>query len=155
MSVVFHGREFWLSCEHPVSQHNWVRVVQQVGKQASLCHEPSGGLGNRPDPFRTHLYQCTSWHCCERLYTASVHFFFWDPFNTHFMTGGLWVHLLISRWVFSSFWPKTAWTLCPTLPIHPISPQQLLFICFFPWIKKKKSSKGNVLPMWKKWNKKW
>ena len=23
----------------------------------------------------THLYQCTSWHCCERLWSASVNFF--------------------------------------------------------------------------------
>ena len=23
----------------------------------------------------THLYQCTNWHCCERLRSASVNFF--------------------------------------------------------------------------------
>ena len=23
----------------------------------------------------THLYQCTTWHCCERLHSASVNFF--------------------------------------------------------------------------------
>ena len=40
---------------------------------------------------------------------------------------------------------------CRTLPIHPISPR-VTFFCFSSW---KKSFKGSVLPMWKKWNKKW
>ena len=34
----------------------------------------------------THLYQCTSWHCCERLHSASLNFF-------------LKMHSLISWWV--------------------------------------------------------
>ena len=35
-----------------------------------------------------HLYQCTSWHCCERLHLASVNFSE-DSFNAfaHFMMG--------------------------------------------------------------------
>ena len=31
--------------------------------------------------------------------------------------GDLQVHLFTPHWVFSSFWPKTAWPSCPTLPI--------------------------------------
>ena len=38
----------------------------------------------------THLYQCTSWCCCERLHLASVNFFE-DSFNVfaHFVMGDL------------------------------------------------------------------
>ena len=74
-------------------------------------------------------------------------------YNTfaHFMMADLQAHLPTPHWVFSSFWPKTAWPLCPTLPIHQISPGANFF-CLFPQMKK--SSKGSVLPMWKRWNKK-
>ena len=36
----------------------------------------------------THLYQCTSWRCCERLHSVSVNFF-WRLFNAfaHFIMG--------------------------------------------------------------------
>ena len=78
--------------------------------------------------------------------------FFGDSFKefAHFMMGDLPMHLFTLHWVFSSFSPKTAWPLCLTFPVHLISPQAT----FFPpgW---KNSSKGNVLPMWKRWNKKW
>ena len=59
-------------------------------------------------------------------------FFFEDSFNTsaHFMMSDLQVHPLIPHWVFSSFWPKMAWPLCPTLPIHLISPQTTFFCLF-------------------------
>ena len=40
---------------------------------------------------------------------------------------------------------------CPALPVHPISPWANFFFCFPGW---KKSSKRNVLSMWKRWNKK-
>ena len=93
----------------------------------------------------THLYQCTNWHCCERLCSSAVNFF-WRLFNAfaHFMMGDLQAHLLTLHWVFSCFWPKMAWPPCTTLFIHPM-PQATVF---FPrW---KKSSKGNILPMWKK-----
>ena len=53
-----------------------------------------------------------------------------------------------AEWVFSSFWPTMAWPPCPTLPIHLISPQG--HFLFPQW---EKSSKGNVLLMWKRWNK--
>ena len=38
----------------------------------------------------THLYQCTSWCCCERLCSASVNFFE-DSFDlfAHFIMGDL------------------------------------------------------------------
>ena len=38
----------------------------------------------------THLYQCTSWRCCERLHSASVNFFL-NAFNAfaHFMMDDL------------------------------------------------------------------
>ena len=43
---------------------------------------------------RVLLYQCTSWHCCERLRSASVNIFE-DSFNmfAHFVMGGLQAHL--------------------------------------------------------------
>ena len=48
-----------------------------------------------------HLDQCTSWHCCERLHSAAVNFFFFleDSFNAcaHFMRGDLRVHLPTPR----------------------------------------------------------
>ena len=45
---------------------------------------------------------------------------------------------------------KMAWPPCPSLPIRPISPWAAFLL--FPLVKN--SSKGNVLPMWKRWNKK-
>ena len=101
---------------------------------------------------RVSVYQCTSWRWfCQRLGSASVSFFL-KNLNAfaHFMMGDLWVHLPTLCWVFSILGPKTAWPLCPTLPIHPISPQ-VTFFCFHGW---KKSSEGNVWLIWKRWNKK-
>ena len=80
--------------------------------------------------LETHLYQCTGWHCCERLGTASVNFYvFRNSFNVfaHFMMGDLHVHLTILCWVFSNFWPKMAWSWCPNLSIYQISPQVTFF----------------------------
>ena len=79
-------------------------------------------------------------------------FFFGDSCNAfaHFMMGDLWAFLPTLCWVFTSFWTKMAWPPCPTLPIHPIS----LWVIFFP-PDEKMSSKGNILLMWKRWNKKW
>ena len=54
-----------------------------------------------------------------------------------------------TAWVFSRFWPKTAWLPCLTLPIHLVLPHDFFW---FLWMKK--SSKGNDFLMWKKWNKK-
>ena len=51
----------------------------------------------------THLYQCTSWHCCERRYVASVNFFWRLNEFAHFTVGDLQTHLPTLRWVFSSF----------------------------------------------------
>ena len=99
----------------------------------------------------THLCQCTSWWYCERLCSASVNFF-WR----------LSPCLPISWWVIykhtcphqtecsAVFGQETAWPLCLTLPIHTVSLWATFFCCFFRW---KKSSKGNVLPMRKRWNK--
>ena len=74
----------------------------------------------------THIYQCTSWHCCEMmLCSASMNSLFEASFSVfaHFTMGDLQVHLSALCWAFSSFWPKMAWPLCPTLLIHLISPQ--------------------------------
>ena len=54
------------------------------------------------------------------------------------------------RAVFSSFWPNTAWPPAPPSLFTCSHPKQLIF-CFPLW---KKSSKGNILWMWKRWNKK-
>ena len=83
----------------------------------------------------THLYQCTSCCCCERLHSVWVNFFE-DSFNAfaHFTMGDLRAHLPTPRWVLSSFWPKMAWTQCPALPIHPISPWVTFLL--FPQMKR-------------------
>ena len=97
-------------------------------------------LWNRLPPLGkclgTHLDQGTSWHCCERLHSASVNFFFEDSLNTfaHFMMGDLRAHLPTPHWLFSSFWPKTGWSPCPTCPIYPILPWANVF-CFPGWKK--------------------
>ena len=96
---------------------------------------------------------CTSWCYCERLSLASENFFFKTLATriVHLMMDDLGAHLPTPHWVFNSFWPKTAWPPCPTPSIHPISPWATsFFVCFPGW---KKSSKGNILLMWKRWNK--
>ena len=56
--------------------------------------------------------------------------FFWRlNVFAHFMMGDLRVHLPSPHWVFSSFWPKPAWPLFPTLPCHLILPWATVF-CF-------------------------
>ena len=100
----------------------------------------------------THLYQCTRRRCCERLCLASVIFFFF--FKTQpvcpFHDGWFMSTCPHRSWVFSSFDQKNpAWPPCPSLPIHLILPQATF--CFFGW---KKSSEGNISPIWKRWNKK-
>ena len=67
------------------------------------------------------------------------------------MMGDLWLHLPTPHWVFSSFWPKMALSLCPTLPLHLILPWGNFSFCFPRW---KKSLKGNILLMWKRRGKK-
>ena len=66
------------------------------------------------------------------------------------MMGDFRVHLSTLSWVFSSFWPKPVWSPCPVLPIHLISPQKTSDSPRWSM-----SSKGSVLLMWKRWNKKW
>ena len=85
--------------------------------------------------------------CCEtsQAVFGFSEIFCKDSFNTfaRFMMGDLWVNLPTLCWVFSSFWPKTAWPppRCPTLSIHPISPRATFLFCFPEW---KKSSKRNI-----------
>ena len=78
---------------------------------------------------------------------------FEDSFNmlAHSMMNDLQVHLSTPCWMFSSFRPKTTRPQYPT-PIHPISPHDFLLL-LFTWMKI--SSQGSILPMWKRWNKKW
>ena len=45
----------------------------------------------------------------------------------YFMMGDLQVHLPTLHWVLGSFWPKTAWSPFPILPIYPISPQAIFY----------------------------
>ena len=83
----------------------------------------------------THLYQCTSWHCCERLHLASVNFFE-DPFTmfAHFMMGDLQAHLLQPPYLSS------------------LSPSDF---SKFPWSKKVRKGKhfANVEEVKQKWQK--
>ena len=68
------------------------------------------------------------------------------------MMGDLQVHLPTAHWLFGSFWPKTAWPPCPTLPIHLISIRTTLsFVCFPGWKKVLKEKHfANVEEMWQK-----
>ena len=83
----------------------------------------------------THLYQCTSWHCCERLCSALVKFFE-DSFNSvaHFMMGDLWAHLPTPCWVSGSFWPKMAWLHAPSYLFTWSAPRVMFSL--FPQLKK-------------------
>ena len=66
----------------------------------------------------------------EAAFGFSEFFFFEDSFNmfAHFVMGDLGTHLPTLCWVFSSFWPKTAWPPCPTIPIHPVLPWPIFFV---------------------------
>ena len=88
---------------------------------------------------------CTSWCYCERLSLASENFFFKTLATriVHLMMDDLGAHLPTPHWVFNSFWPKTAWPPCPTLPTHPISLQ--VTFSFSPWMKKVLKGKCFVL----------
>ena len=99
----------------------------------------------------THLYQCTSWHCCERLCSTSANFF-WRlfqhicPFHDGWFTSAP-AHIALNV---QQFWTKNSMTSIPLPPYSQIS-SQVTFSCFPEW---KKPSKGIVLLMWKRWNKK-
>ena len=89
----------------------------------------------------THLYQCTSWHCCERMRFTSVNFFE-DSFNmfVRFLMGNLQVHLPTLSWVFSSCWfflIKNSMTPLLHPPYSPDFSQSNYFcVCFSKWKKK-------------------
>ena len=101
----------------------------------------------------THLDQCTSRHCCEKLHSASVRVFLKT----------LSMHLLISWWViYEHTRPHHECSAVSDQKLHdppphpPYSPDfnpSNVFVCFPGW---KKSSKGNILlmGMWKKRNNK-
>ena len=126
------------SCSYIKIHGNW-----KYSRGIKKTELSSGGLAPYSTDFSpsvsvlgTHLYQCTSWCCGERLHPASVNFFFEDSFSAfaHFMMSDLQVHLPISCSVFIHFWPKTLWPPCSTLSIHLISPWATFFL--FPWMKK-------------------
>ena len=112
----------------------------------------SPGFPHYENVLGTHLYLLA--FLWEAVFCFSE-FIFWRLFQClcHFMVGDSRAHLPTWCWVFSSFWPKIRWPPCPTCPIHLISFPLHDFFCFPGW--KKKSSKGNILPMWKRWSKKW
>ena len=74
-------------------------------------------------------------------------FFFEDSPNVfaHFMMGDLQAHLPTQHCV-QQFSPKMAGPPCPTLPTPDLTPRDFFF-CF---PGGKKSSKGNILPMWRR-----
>ena len=141
------------------SQRCWFRVLMSLNQcHYCLCGNPpkmklsSGGR----DPCSTgfpyqvsvlgiHLYQCTSWYCCERLCLGSVNFF-WRLFQCvcPFHDGGFTSAPAHTTLNVQQFLTKNG--------MRPYSPQATLLFCFPGW---KKASKGNILPMWKRWNKKW
>ena len=110
----------------------------------------STGFQHEMNVLESCQYQFTSWRCCERLCSASGNFFE-DSFSVfaHFMTGDLPAHLstLLNT---QQFLTKRSWPPCPTLPIHLIWLGRLVL---FP-LTKKKPSKGDVFPVWKRGNKK-
>ena len=112
---------------------------------------PLAGFPRQVSALGTHLYQGTSWHCCKRLYSASVNFFLIFqcicPFHERWFT----VHLPPPCWVFSSFLAKNSMTPMPHPPYSPDLTLSTFFLLLFPWWKE--SSKRNILPMWKRWNK--
>ena len=63
-----------------------------------------------------------SWHCCERLHSASVNFCLLFQHICPFHDGWFMSALPMLRWVFSHFWSKVAWPPWATLTIHLISP---------------------------------
>ena len=73
---------------------------------------------------RTHLYQCTSWWCCERLRLASVDFLFVCFLKT------LSVRLPVSWWViYKCTCPHS--TECSAvfdLPVYLVSPRVTFFV---------------------------
>ena len=73
------------------------------------------------------------------------------------MMGDLWVYLPTLHWVFSSFWPKTAWPPCSTTPTSftQSRPKRLFCVCFPGWrkvLKEKCFSDGEEVKQ-KKWQK--
>ena len=101
---------------------NWTVVCMRGGpKELELSSggwDPcSTGFPHWVGILGTHLYQCTSWCCCERLPLDSVNFFWRLNAFAHYMMGDLWMHLPTPHWVFSNFWPKNARPLVS----HPIT----------------------------------
>ena len=112
----------------------------------------STGFPHYVSVLGTRLYQYASWHFCERLCSASE-FFFKNSFSifVHFVMGDLQAHLPTQHWLVSSFWPKKGMTPIPHPPYSPdLTSGDYFFLC----PRWKKSSKGNILPMRKRWNKK-
>ena len=116
----------------------------------------STGFPHQESVLRTPLYQCTSWHfvrgCVWLQWSFSE-----DSSNVfaHFMMGDSWACQLTlcvpahTCWVFNTSDQKQHDAWVPLSLLTWSHPEQLVF---FPrW---KTSSMGNVLLMWKKWNKK-
>ena len=85
----------------------------------------------------THLYQCASWWCCERLHSASVNFFeeFFNAF-VHFMVGDLQDSPDHTTQGVQQFLTKNVWLPCSTLPIHLIAHWATFFVAVFPGEKR-------------------
>ena len=130
--------------------HVWGRDAPKLELSFGWWAPNSTGFPHWVSVLGTHLYQCTSWRCCERLHSASVNFFWRScqcvcPFHEGWFTSAP-AHTSLSA---QQFWPKTAWPPCPTLPVHMFSP----WVTFFCLSRRKKSTMGNILLMWKSWNK--
>ena len=77
----------------------------------------------------THVYQCTSCHCCERLRAASANFFE-DSFNVfaHFVRGFTSTPAHIAWSVQQFLTPNSMTHHGPPYPFTPSFPEQLLFV---------------------------
>ena len=129
--------------------HNIVKYNSQGQKNKQRNGEVSSGgwpIVGQASPTRWLFYKLSSISVSAHMVVRGCIWLLWNFFgdyvNTfaHCMMSDCRGHLPTPHWVFSSLWA--------TRPVHPILPQGSFY--FFPWMKK--SSKGNVLPMWKRGN---
>ena len=91
----------------------------------------------------THLYQCTSWHCCEKLHSASVNFFE-NSFNICPLHDGWFTStpahtaLSVQQFLTKISMNPMPHPLCSPLCSFRISP----WMTFFYFLRWKMSSKG-------------
>ena len=100
----------------------------------------------------THLYQCNSWRLLWEVVLTFSEFFLKSlsaglPISQWMIYKHSCLHSTECSAVFDQKWHDP----CAPPFLFTWSHPKWLFFCFTGW---KKSSKGNILPMWDRWNKK-